>query len=172
MGAKRFIYQFRDTVFKRRLLLLLLSLMLLVGVYCIPTYRIWFKETVIAYWGNFNYQKSKLDIEQRKINRFDSYYVITKLIAASVPEHSKEKLLLVPASGYFKEKGLEYDVPEPVVFYYFTSIRTVWAKSDEAFKATGVVLVNNKKQIVIHNNVPSTKMDSLVKALRKYSYPL
>ena len=150
----------------------MLSFTLLGGAYCIPIYRTWFNEVILGYWGNFNYQKDKLDLETRKIKRYEDYYVVSKLIADSIPQNAKGELLLVPASGYFKEKGIEYNVPEPVVFYYFTSIKTVWGKSKEAFKATCVVLVNDKKQLVIHDNVPAAQMDSIVKSLRKYPYPL
>lgn len=113
-----------------------------------------------------------MDPERRKNNRYATQYTVSRTIAGMIPESQKGKLLLVPSQDYFKEKGVEYEVPEPVVFYYFTNINTVWSKHKNASQATAVVLVNDKKQLVVQDNVPTARMDSLIRELNKYSYPL
>lgn len=76
-----------------------------------------------------------MSVEERLEDRFKTHYTLSREIAVKLREHGDTGLLMVPPTSYFKLRGINYHVPEPAVFYYFTGVKTVWANSKEAIRA-------------------------------------
>ena len=56
--------------------------------------------------------------EKRMERRFGNNYRLSKIIASEYKKLNpgSQDFLLIPPDGYFKSRGLDYDVPEPAVF--------------------------------------------------------
>lgn len=158
----------------RQFILFLASAILITGFFLLKPNRTWFRDRLIAYYGEFPRQCQTMKVEERMANRFGNYYSISKQIAAALKEFSKdtsEDLVLLPPTAYFEKNGLHYHVPEPVVFYYFTGIRTVWANSPHAKEANWYVYVS-KGEMHIRKVTSPERLLPIIAAFNKYEITL
>jgi hypothetical protein len=118
-------------------------------------------------------QKDNLDTEHRKRQRWGNAYTVSKQIASLLgPEKSNANLLvLVPPQDYFKERKIDYPVPEPAVFYYYTGVKTVWANSKEAINAKRVVRAVNGR-LFIDVVTDNYRLADSLQVFRKYKITL
>jgi hypothetical protein len=130
----------------RQLILFFASATLITAFFLLPPNSAWFNDRIITYYKEFSAQRRKMKPEERMASRFGNYYTVSRQIAANIGQKAgKDALVLLPSTAYFKKYGLEYHVPEPVVFYYFTNLKTVWPNSPRAKEANWYVhVVNNK----------------------------
>jgi hypothetical protein len=134
----------------KQLILMLCGIVVIVFFFLLKPNKEWLNDRVLLYWQDFLVQRKKPDLEYRRVIRFEGYYTYSKQIADSLigQSHKKDMLLLLPPTNYFKKYGIDYHVPEPSVFYYFTGIKTVWANSSNAADANWYLRVKNGKIIV------------------------
>ncbi|HYE54096.1 MAG TPA: hypothetical protein VD996_04605 [Chitinophagaceae bacterium] len=133
---------------KRRLILCCIGLVTIACFFILPVNNKW-GSTVFSYWKDFTRQKNNLDPEARMVERFGTHYTVSKAIADSLRKKTTgEVLLLMPPNSYFRKMKMNYDVPIPPVFYYFTGIKTVWTNNPNATKANWYVRIENNKIIV------------------------
>lgn len=130
--------------FKAFILLVTAIIALLIFFGLAPN-KFWFNERIMAYWENFKEQKLTLDLEERKLARYQTDYLFAKNVTAFFEKRgiADKVLLLVPPTDYFKANGLNIHVPEPTVFYYYTGLKTIWANSPEASKANWYITVKS-----------------------------
>jgi hypothetical protein len=157
----------------RRLLLFIASLILITGFFLLGPNRSWFKDRIITYYGEFPGQFKRMKEEQRMADRFGNYYTLSRQIARAVNSKIADRnfLLLMPSTSYLKSKGIEYRVPEPVVFYYFTNLRTVWPNSPNASQATWYAHVVNGK-IEIDSVQSKEKLQEILAEFNKFAISL
>lgn len=130
----------------RQLLLFLAPVVLITAFFLLPANRAWFNDRIIIYYQQFNSQRKTMDVQKRLANRFGNYYTASRKIAGAIQgKAGADALVLMPSTAYFKHYGIDYRVPEPVVFYYFTQLRTVWPNSPHAKNANWYVHVVNGK---------------------------
>lgn len=110
----------------------------------------WGNERLIGYWKDFLKQKGRRTTEQRMAERFEENYVISKQIADSLKAKGNKQTawLLLPPTGYFKKKGIKYEVPDPAIFYYFTDLKIIPASSPNATTANWYARIYNGKIII------------------------
>jgi len=78
-------------------------------------------------------------------------------------------LVLVPPSTYFKKNGVDFDVPEPAVFYYYTGLKTAWVNSPIAINAGWMVIADKGRYKII----PVTNKNVLADSINSFKkYPL
>jgi hypothetical protein len=154
---------------KNSVVLTFASLMLLLWFILLPGNRQWFNLRIIGYWNDFLVQKDSLDLEHRKIKRWEESYTVSKQIANLLPKGSDKNtaLVLIPPSTYFAEKKIGYHVPEPAVFYYYTGLKTTWINSSEAPKANWMVTADNGYLKLVPVINQKTLVDS-INAFKKY----
>lgn len=112
---------------------------LLVVFFSIPVYKEWLQDKIIGNAADFTAQASNLDINYRMQNRFDSVYIYCKQIENLVQQkHLQNALILVPPRGYFQQYGINFHVPEPAIFYYFTGLKTVWYNCSDVQQANWI----------------------------------
>ncbi|WP_205511215.1 hypothetical protein [Longitalea arenae] len=118
-------------------ILLVTSIMALLIFFGLTPNKFWFDQRIMPYWEDFKEQKLNLDLEERKLARYQTDYLFAKNVAGFFEKRgSADKVLvLVPPTDYFNAHGLNIHVPEPAVFYYFSGLKTIWANSPEASKA-------------------------------------
>ncbi len=157
----------------KQLLLLGLSVSLIFIFFMLPPNRAWVKDRIFAYYRDFGWQKNKMGIEQRMADRFQGSYTYSKQISAFF-EQKKIKpyaTVLVPPTDYFTQHGINYHVPESLVFYYYTGLHTVWPNSPYAQKANWYVHVKDKK-IIIDSIANRAAFSDTLKALNKFNIRL
>lgn len=128
-----------------------------------------FEGRVMKYWDDYKEQKFDLDIKTRLETRYGGSYSYSKIITEIVRKAGAQPqdVLLMPSSNYFKSKGLDYNVPEPTVFYYFTGMKTVWQnqKMDPLPKWFCYFDKGNVTPIKINNK---TQLDSILNILKPF----
>lgn len=125
--------------------LMALSVLVIALYFILPRNKEWITEKIVPYWNDFWTQHTHLDIETRRVERYKSPYVQSKQIAQYFNSYHPNEVvvILLPSSAYFKQHGFPFDVPEPAVFYYYTSIKTVTSHSPEVLQANWMITVRN-----------------------------
>jgi len=132
------------TGFKSFILLVAAVISLLIFFGLEPN-KLWLNQRIMPYWDDFKEQKLNLDLEERKMARYQTDYLLAKNVTGFFQKRGSvdKVLVLMPPTDYFKANNLDIHVPEPAVFYYFTGLKTIWANSPEASKANWFVSVKN-----------------------------
>ncbi len=135
----------------KQAILTLVGLVLLVLFFLLPKNQSWFINRIVGYWKDFNFQRHNLDPEVRKIERWGNSYVFSKQIAEHLPKHGTDDsiLVLIPPTAYFKERDVDYHVPEPAVFYYYTGVKTTWINSTQSATANWMVAADHGQLKII-----------------------
>jgi len=126
-------------------ILLVAAVISLLIFFGIEPNKIWLSQRIMPYWEDFKEQKLNLDLEERKLSRYQTDYLFAKNVTGFFEKRGNagNVLLLLPPTDYFKANGLEIHVPEPAVFYYMTGLKTIWANSPEAGKANWYLTAKN-----------------------------
>ena len=157
---------------KKELALAIISLLLITGFFILPRNQKW-AAVILSYWQSFPNQSRHLDKNYRMELRFENDYRYSRQIA----DYFKNKrmqdavLVLMPPTNYFTKMGMHYHVPEPAVFYYYTGLKTIWANSEEAFKAGWYVQVNDGK-LSIDSVTDRSKFQQTIHMFRKLGVTL
>ena len=133
----------------------------------------WLNERIIPYWEDFKEQKLNLDIEERKLARYESDYLFAKDITAFFEKRgtADKVLVLLPPTDYFTANGLNIHVVEPTVFYYLTGLKTIWAYHQKATKANWMITANNGRLVFDSVTSQQALLDTIA-AFKKYKYSL
>lgn len=127
----------------RRFILPCAALLIIMLLFGIGPNSYWFHTRV---WGNFVSNLKRLDAgtEDRKLLTLGDSYMAAKAFAIeAVGDNISKGLILIPPTTYLHARwGRE--LPEPVVLYYFTGIRTTLPNGKNAGNAMHAVLVTNK----------------------------
>ena len=158
---------------KKTIVLTFISIGLLYLFFQFPRNQQWFTERIVTYWNDFNTQKNQVSIEERKKRRWGTSYTVSKQIADFFAKNHnlKTAIVLIPPSAYFKEKGVDYDVPEPAVFYYYTGLKTTWVNSTGALKAGWMVIANDGHCQIVRVTDRKLLSDS-INSFKKYPFSL
>jgi hypothetical protein len=118
-------------------ILLVVAIVSLLIFFGLEPNKMWLDQRIMPYWEDYKEQKLNLDLEERKLARYQTDYLFAKNVTAFFEKRGtvNKTLVLLPSSDYFNAHGLQIHVPEPAVFYYFTGLKTIWANSPEANKA-------------------------------------
>ena len=153
-------------------LLFLISLASLTLYFLIPKNREWLNKKSIAYWNDFRKNRKNTDLERRKTIRWDKDYVFSKQIANQLAaQNQKDALVLLPPSQYFIDRKINFHVPEPAVFYYYTGVKTAWINSQKATQANWMVIARDKQLELLHVTDPQMLADS-IRSFKKYPVKL
>lgn len=148
----------------RQLLLFLASAGLITAFFFLPPNRAWLNDRMFTYYKEFGKQRKMMNRGDRLTYRFGNYYLVSRHIAAAILQKSRQDVLvLMPSTAYFKTHGITYHVPEPVVFYYFTNLRTVWPNSPQAKNANWYVHVVDGKVVADSVRDQKSFLDTLAR---------
>lgn len=134
--------------------------------------RSWFNK-IAGYWKAFPAQVAQSDPELRKASRYGNAYILSRSIALTLEKAGKKEtaIVLLPPTSYFKAKGLDYHVPEPAIFYYYTALRTVRPDTRDTAKINYVVSIENK-DIAIRKVRDRKQLSSILAEYKKYTITL
>ncbi len=105
--------------------------------------KIWF-EKVRYYWDDFVIQKEgDSSLEQIKEERLGTTYKIVKQVSKYFEDrHVKNPVVLFEPNAYL-QKTMGFTMPEPVIIYYYTGMKSVWIDSKTVKSATHIVRIKN-----------------------------
>jgi hypothetical protein len=153
--------------------LLVAAVFIMLVFFGIEPNKLWLDQRILPYWEDYKEQKLNLDLEERKLARYQTDYLFAKNVTGFFEKrgNADKVLLLLPPSDYFNANGLQIHVPEPAVFYYFTGLKTIWANSPEASKATW--FVSAKNGVLVFDSVTNKQilLDTIA-AFNKYKISL
>jgi len=126
---------------KKQLLLSAIAIASLLLLAIMPRNREWLQQRIAVYYRDLPAEIKHPGIEHRKVSRYGKDYVYSRLVQQVLQKKAagSSALVLMPGSGYFSHHGIEYNVPEPAVFYYLAGIKTISAGSPAASKANWFV---------------------------------
>lgn len=156
---------------KKPIILTFFSIAFLLLFFLLPPNRKWFSDRIVTYWNDFTTQKKHLSLEERKTKRWGRSYTLSKDITGFFKRNNQfdKAIVLLPPSGYFKEKKIDYHVPEPAVFYYYTGLKTVWINSNDILQANWMVVADSGQLLF----VPVTNKKNLVDSIASFKkYPV
>ena len=158
-------------MYKKQLILFAVAVLLLAGFSILPRNREW-AQHIISYYGDFQMQKKRTDRESRMSLRFGNTYTLSKDIAAVLIKKTSNHnaLVLVPPPAYFTNKGIDYPVPEPSVFYYYTGIKTTRCQYKDAITANWYARIDHGK-IVVDSVIDKKSLQDTIAAFLKWKRP-
>lgn len=153
---------------RKKQLLSVIAIALLLGFFLLPANREWARR-VIGYYNDFPSEQKHLDREYRMNLRFGNSYKVSKQIADHVAANDKsgKALVLIPTPAYFKKHRIDYEVPEPAVFYYYTGCKTIAPSSADAINANWYVHIDGQN-ITVDSVTDRKALQEMITALNKW----
>lgn len=138
----------------RQLSLLAAALLIITFYFGIPLNKQWFKDHILNFTDDIYEEINYMDPEVRKEYRWAASYVMTKSIKETIEKHKIDSpLILTPPDKYYKKYNAELIIPEPVVFYYYSGLRTTMIGAKDVYKANfGIIYEGNTMKLVPLNN--------------------
>jgi hypothetical protein len=129
----------RISFMKKNIILLGMSLLLIVLFFLVPCYHYVLRERLLVAFPQFMAQTKRMDVESRKRLRWDVPYFLAEVLQNEFERnHVKDYVLLLPPTEFFKKNGYKVEVPEPLVLYYYSGVRSVGITSDNVTSANFV----------------------------------
>lgn len=147
---------------------LVLAPVLFIAIYfTLPLYNQWLYTKVLN--NNILFELQHMSTHDRNLKRFGYSYAVFSDIKATLARF-QDVTLLLPSNGYVAARHVkDLTIPEPAVFYYFTSIRAVAPNSTEAGRANWVLLVKRTGDITVKKMSYVRNPDSLIADYRSYT---
>lgn len=126
----------------------------------------WLERIVIPNWEILQ-EAIHENEEQQKTRRWGTAYVASQQIAKYVEKKGiKDPLLLFEPNQYYDSNKIPYHAPEPITFYYFTGLKSIWMDSDKIKEATHLITITPQDISVI-----PIKNDSLLNKIIAFYKP-
>ncbi|HMG83800.1 MAG TPA: hypothetical protein VK559_12240 [Ferruginibacter sp.] len=156
------------------LLLTFVSVLIVFVFFNMGNNSIWFNDRIVKYWDDYNDQSTDdMSIEHRRIYTDNMNYIMSEGIAKSIPPKFRDSaLILMPSQKYFRDRRINFHVPLPVVFYYYTGIKTIWANSKDAPKANMCFRIDNKGKAVLEKITDTTRLRAFIIQFNTDTYQL
>jgi|SRR5690606_24628116 hypothetical protein len=152
----------------RKLVLTLIAIFFIVLFFRIETYNNWWRIRVWDAIDRIPTQLVYMEPEERLAMRFGNSYIISKNIA----EHLKKlgaadtAVVLLPPKEFITKNNVDYPVPEPVVFYYYTGLQSLWTISSDVERCNyAVIIVEGKMQLI---PVDPQQLQQILTEYKKY----
>jgi hypothetical protein len=129
----------------RKIVLFLASAFITILFFQTPTVNFWVKDKILIFTEEFYDGLGIMELEERRLVKLQGYYqgsIATKHILPKLKIDSP--LLLVPPASYYKQFDEVISIPEPIVFYYFTGIRTTQMNCADVYKANCAMIFEEK----------------------------
>jgi len=139
----------------RRLVLTVLSVIIIAFFFSIEYYNEWIKSRVIGPVTDISNQLAYMEPQERLVMRLGSGYIVSYNVADFMRKNKQEKgaLILLPPVEYLQKNKVDFPVPEPAIFYYYTGLKSVTVNNKGSEKANfAIVYYNNNLQLVPLND--------------------
>lgn len=166
------VFSFFTLMIDKKIKLTLLSIVLIMIIFSVPLNNTWLNQKIFNENFSIFDQAQHLGVEERMQYRFGSAFItyqeIVRTINANNNNSLSNVLMLLPPAEYIREVKVEgYDAPEPAVFYYFTGIKGVIAKSPNIDSANWAFVAEDHRMWLKKVN-DKNYLNKLVSIYKKY----
>ncbi len=154
----------------KSIILTLIAIVAIAAVYNMPAYNEWIHAKIFTVI-NINEQVQHMNPEERKESRFGYSYTVFRDIKEKIGPYSKDAVVLLPPDNYLQAmKVTELKMVEPLVFYYFTGLKSVSVTSPRAWSANWALITQGYGSIALQRLRSRQQLDSLLTLYRKYQH--
>jgi hypothetical protein len=127
----------------KKYLLTLISISCIILFFSAGFYAQWLDRKVLQPLAEIPHQMNKMTTEDRLATRLKKSYGTSQAMLEELRSkgHADSAIVLLPPQGYLKAQGIDFPVPEPAVFYYYTGLKSKWISSPDLEEATHAALV-------------------------------
>lgn len=133
----------------KKWILLCCSAILILFWYNIPLNKKWWNLRVNTFPGQFADFTDVSDSARLAMRLGPAYIALTGMGNFLRRERAEKVLVLLPEQSFFKRQKINFLMPEPVIFYYYTGFKAVYPTSNEAMNANYAVIYRKKKLSLI-----------------------
>lgn len=146
----------------KKIILLSFSCFFILLFFKSNSYEKWLNERILILRSEVQDHFDNMDIESRKHLRWGQSYTDGIALKKHLDSTGvKNPLLLVPDAKYITKHIPGAKIPEPIVFYYLTGIRTVLPSSKQADKAT-IAFVIKDQNFSLHHIARKGQLDTIL----------
>jgi hypothetical protein len=110
--------------------------------------KLWF-EKVTSYWDAYKEQKdSDASLEDIKIERLGISYKLSKDIEQTFRQKKVKNPTILFEPNSYLEQSVGFKMPEPIVFYYYTGLKSVWMNSKNVNEATHLIRLKDGRMFI------------------------
>lgn len=154
----------------RQLLLLLLSLFSVLIFFNMPGNNKWLNERVLNFTDKIHDEMDMMSLEERRVYRLGAPYNASVAVQKMIKSWNmkEEPIVLLPPRDYIKRFGIDVTFPEPIVFYYYTGLKSVQPTSKDVMKANLALVFDSRGGL---NIAKMKNQDGLKEVLQMYKTP-
>jgi|GEM_PF-1626961 len=126
--------------FFKRILLTVASVLSILVLMNLKYTKEFFKQRVVAYWGFFSEEKNlDVSLKDRKLQRYGAPYNVCMIVKDYLEKNNiKDPIILFEPNDYLLET-IKFKMPEPIIIYYYTGLKSLWTNSSDVKTATYMV---------------------------------
>lgn len=129
----------------RKLLLLAAGILVITIYFKLDFYNSWMDERILAFNEEIYDHMDRMSYEERKKIRWGGIYTASTGIREHIKSLKiKDPLILLPPPSYYQRFGQSISIPEPVVFYYYSGIKTTTVDAKDKYKANCCIIFEGK----------------------------
>lgn len=146
-----FLFLSNFKVNPRQFILLLISFFSVVIFFNMPGNKKWLNERVLNFTDKIHDEIDMMSLEERRVYRFGGAYNASMAVQTMIKSWNmkEEPLILLPPREYVKRFGIDVNFPEPLVFYYYTGLKSVQYISKDVYKANLALVFDGSGQLNI-----------------------
>lgn len=149
----------------RRVLLLFASILFIYLFFNTEATHIWLEDRILPFRRHVKEDLHHMSLKDRKEIRWGGSYIGAQGLANYFKrEHIKDPLVLIPPQDYFTRNGINIMMPEPIVFYYYSGLRTTLPNSPYLYKAQYALAIDSAMNTDILHLTSKEDIDRIVKA--------
>lgn len=108
----------------------------------------WFYGRTLKNWKT-SIVKAGDDIDELKSHYWGKPYAMSMIVKKNFDTSDIDSpVILFEPNDFYKSNKINFSVPEPITFYYFTGLRSVWVNSKNVYDATHFVTVNKEQMLM------------------------
>ncbi len=127
----------------RTLVLLIASILLVTIYFNVGQPNKWYNERIKPFSEDISAQLNEMGLEKRKRLRWNNPYIVFSSIKGYLKTAGiKNALILTPPPSYASKFSPAITMPEPVIVYYYTGLRSTTIGCEDIRKANFCIVAN------------------------------
>lgn len=127
----------------------------------------WFQRIPISQWKDLPFQLQKMGPRERRFDQYGPSFQHSMLIQnLFVQKNISDPYVLMPPKEYFSKRGISFEIPEPIIFYYYTGIKNTGPKSEKRKKANWYLALDSTR-LTIDSIESEQKLNEVLKAFEQ-----
>lgn len=152
----------------KQITLAVITVLVTILFFRIETNRKWINDKIMPFKDGIYDELDSMSLEDRKFIRWQGAYSSTVELSRFMDSaRFKKSLILIPPQKYFNDNHLPVIMPEPIVFYYFSGLKTILPTSKHLYKAGWGLFITQDREMTLHEIVNRYDIDTLLNAYKR-----